>query len=528
MRDLELPGRSTVHGVEGAAATSQPLATLTAIETLKKGGNAVDAAVAAVAVLSMVEPMSTGLGGDCFALIAPGDGGPVIGYNGSGRAPRRLDAETLIAQGLREIGPESPHAVTVPGAVEAWARLVGDHGRLGLAEVLAPAIRVADEGFAVAPRCARDWANDGERVAGQPNFARHFLPNGRAPHVGERMRFPALAETLRAIAARGPDAFYTGDVAADLAAAVAEAGGLLDVEDIAGHRGEYVTPISTQYRGREVLQIPPNGHGIITLLILNILSHVEPRNLQAFGPERLHLLGEATRLAWVARDALVADPAHHPVPVAELLDPAYAAKLAGLIDPDRALDLPNPPVLPGSNTVYLTVVDRDRNVVSLINSIYFHFGTGITGRRSGVLLQNRGSGFVVEPGHPNCVAGGKRPLHTIIPGMVRENGRATLGYGVMGGCFQPVGHALFLTNHWDFGLDLQQALDAPRAFHQAGAYHLEKGIPEASARALAELGHKVRPTDEPLGGGQAIAVDWHRGTLVAASDPRKDGLALAY
>jgi len=528
MRDLELGGRSTIHGVEGAAATSQPLASLTAIEILKQGGNAVDAAVAACAVQAVVEPMSTGLGGDCFALIAPGNGGPVIGYNGSGRAARALDAQKLLAAGTKYIATESPHTVTVPGAVEAWARLVADHGRLDLAQVLAPAIRAAEQGFAVGPRCAFEWARDSARVAAQPHFASHFLPGGKAPPVGDRMRFPALAQTMRAVANSGPDAFYAGAIASDLTAAVAEAGGLLDVEDLAAHRGEYVTPISGTYGGRQVMQIPPNGHGVIALLILNILAALETRGLDPLGPERLHLMGEATRLAWVARDALVADPAQVPVPVVGLLDPAYAARLAALIDPARAMVLPEPPVLPGSDTVCLTVVDRDRNVVSFINSIFYHFGSGITGRTSGVVLQNRGAGFVVKPGHPNCVAGGKRPLHTIIPGMVCEGGRATLGYGVMGGTYQPVGHAWFLTNHFDHGMDLQQALDAPRAYHEAGTYSLEKGMPAATVQALAALGHRVAPTTEALGGGQAVAVDWQRGTLTAASDPRKDGLALAY
>ena len=528
MRDLQQGGRSVVHGIDGAVATSQPLASLAAIEILKAGGNAMDAAVAAIALQSVVEPMSTGPGGDCFALFAPGDGRAPIGYNGSGRAPRRLDAAMLRAAGHSRIAAECPHSVTVPGAVEAWARLVADHGRLDLGRVLQPAIRAAEDGFALAPRAAFDWAADSARVASQPHFARHFLPGGRAPAVGERVRLLALAATLRAIADKGPDAFYRGPVAADLVASLAGAGGTMDMDDFAAHRGEYVTPIAALYRGREVMQIPPNGHGVIALLILGILSHFDVAALDPLGPERLHLVAEATRLAWVARDALVADPACGPVPVEGLLDPAYAARLAGLIDRGRALDLPDPPVLPGSDTVCLSVVDRDRNVVSIINSVFEHFGSGFTGERSGVLLHNRGSGFTLAEGHPNRLQGGRRPLHTIIPGLVREGGRTILGYGVMGGLYQPVGHAWALTNHWDFGLDLQQALDLPRAFHSAGRYALERGIPPGTARALAAMGHEVVPADEALGGGQAVAIDWDRGTLAAASDPRKDGLALAY
>ena len=529
MRSFHLPGRSTVHGANGAAATSHPAATLAAIDILRAGGTAVDAAVAAAAVLAVVEPGSTGIGGDVFALYCKGGTGEVIGYNGSGRAPAGLTPDVFRAAGLKEIPLTSPHAVTVPGAVEAWDRLVRDHGRKTLAENLAAAAAHAEEGYAISPRVGHDWAGAAAKLSGNPASKAIFLPDGRAPAVGERHRQPQLGATLRAIGRDGARAFYEGDVAQDIVAALRALGGTHQLSDLATHRGEYVTPITTTYRDHTCFQIPPNGHGITALILLNIL---EGFDLKAQGPlaaDRLHLFAEATKLAFGLRNRYVADMAKADVPVAALLDKAQAARWRASISPSQAstASWSNNAAL-HKDTVYLTVVDRDRNVCSFINSLFHGFGSGISAPRSGVILQNRGAGFTLEEGHPNQVAPGKRPLHTIIPGMVQRDGRVFASYGVMGGQFQPVGHAWVLGNVIDFGCDPQEAIDMPRAFFADGVYGLEEGVPEAAAQELARRGHPVKRVDSPWGGGQMILLDWKNGTLMAGSDPRKDGCALAY
>ncbi|MBM3554421.1 MAG: gamma-glutamyltransferase [Alphaproteobacteria bacterium] len=529
MRDFHLPGRSTVHSTEAMAATSHPQATLAALDILRAGGNAVDAAVAAAAMLAVVEPQSTGPGGDVFMLYSPGGKGDVIGYNGSGCAPAGLSAEHLIGAGLDAIPLGSPHSVTIPGAVEAWERLTRDHGRKPLGEILAPAIRTAEEGYVIAPRVARDMKSNEAKLAIDPNARRVFLPGGKAMPAGTVHRQPELGATLREIAKTGAAGFYRGWVAEDIVAHLRALGGTHTMEDFAAYRGHYVAPIATTYRGHDCLQIPPNGQGVVALLMLNILAGYDLAKLDPLGVDRLHLTAEASVLAYALRDQLVADPAQASVPVAQLLDSAFAETLRRKIDPKRAMTAPPPGLFPDHrDTVYLTVVDRDRNACSFINSTFHNFGSGLVAPKSGVVLQNRGAGFLVKPGHPNCVAPGKRPLHTIIPGMVKKNGKVTLSYGVMGGQYQPVGHAWLLNNLIDFGMDVQEAIDLPRAFLWQGSYGLERGIPDVTARGLVERGHKIDTVDAPHGGGQAIAIDWERGTLTGASDPRKDGCALGY
>jgi gamma-glutamyltranspeptidase/glutathione hydrolase len=527
MRDFELPGRSTAYAENGMAATSHPMATLVALDVLRAGGNAVDAAVAAVAVQCVVEPAMTGIGGDCFVLFAPARGG-VVALNGSGRAPAAATAEHLAGLGVGQL-EGTVHSVTVPGAVDAWARLLERHGTRDLAELLQPAIRLAEEGFLVTPRVAYDWARDGERLRQSRGGRAIYLPGDRAPVAGGKVRLAALARTLKRIAADGPDAFYRGELAECMVAYLRSEGGLHTLDDFAAAAGEFVTPIKTAYRGLEVYECPPNGQGVIALLILNTLEGFELGALEPNGAGRLHLETEAARLAYRDRNACLADPAAVDVPVRRLLDKGYAAKLRALIDPERALrDLP-PPLLPEhKDTVYLTVVDRERNLVSFINSVFDSFGSGLVCPETGVLFHNRGKSFSLDPAHPNVIAPGKRPMHTIIPALAFENGRPTIGFGVMGGHYQPVGHAHVLTNLVDFGLDPQAALDAPRAFAQDGELRLERGIPRATAEALATMGHKVVPAGKPLGGGQMIVVDHTRGVLIGGSDPRKDGLALGY
>ncbi len=526
IRDFHLPGRSPVYAREGMAATSHPLASLAAIEALKAGGSAADAAIAAVAVLCVVEPAMTGIGGDCFCLVARPDK-PVWGYNGSGRAAAGVTTDKLLAQGMRAIPVTSPHAVTVPGAIEAWEAILKAHGRFGLDRALAPAIRHAEDGFVVAPRVGYDWGGLVEKLSRHPGAAKHYLANGAAPGIGSVVRFPALAATLKAVAAGGAKAFYEGPIAADIAATVAASGGFLAAEDLARHHGDVVTPISTNYRGLDVVELPPNGQGLTALVLLNILEQFALGKLAPDGPERLHLMLEAARLAFGVRDAHIADPATMREPVAGLLDKAFAGKLARLIDPDKRVALPKAPK-PGSDTIYLTVVDRDRTAVSFINSLYSAFGTGICTEKTGIMLHNRGSGFVVDPEHPNTIAPGKRPMHTIIPALAMRDGRCQMPFGVMGADYQPMGHTQVVTNMVDYGMDVQAAIDAPRMFYEGETTLVERAVPAATVAGLKSRGHDVALRPAPLGGGQAIVIDWERGVLIGGSDPRKDGCALGY
>jgi gamma-glutamyltranspeptidase/glutathione hydrolase len=512
------------------AATSHPLSTLAAIEVLKSGGNAMDAAVAGCAVQCVVEPQSTGIGGDCFVLYAPGGEDNVLAYNGSGRAPARATAEWFQQQGIRKIDSHTPHAVTVPGAIDAWTRLITDHGSRDIRELLQPAIRLANEGYPVHPRVAFDWALAEATIQNDPETTRIFMPDGRPISVGAMHRQPALGSTLARIAEKGRDGFYEGPVAEDVVARLNALGGLHTLEDFASAQGEYVTPIRTPFRGYDVLECPPNGQGIIALLILNIVSELGKPETDPLSVARLHLMVEATRLAYRDRNAFVADPTLANVPVEWLLSKAHAGELRRSIRAEQALENVPATLMPAhEDTIYLCVVDKDRNAVSFINSLFQSFGSGIMAPCSGVVLQNRGSGFVIDPDHPNCIGPGKRPMHTIIPGMVVKDGRAVMPFGVMGGQYQAMGHAWFLTNLLDFGLDVQEAIDLPRLFPTSeGLLEVESSLSPATIEALKRLGHRPTPPPKPIGGGQAIRIDWSTGVLCGGSDPRKDGCALGY
>jgi len=529
MRDFQLPGRSTVHACNGMAATSHPLATLAAINVLQDGGNAVDAAITASAVLCAVEAKSTGIGGDCFILYVPRGEGKVIGLNGSGRAPAGATPEWFLDRGIRKIDPRSPHSVTIPGAIDAWHRILEDHGTRSLGDCLAPAITYCEEGAPVTPRSANDWAGLVDLLKGDPNMGRIFLPGGKPPNVGDIHRQPELGKTMRRIAREGSDAFYRGAIAADMARYLKKLGGLHTLDDFAAHHSDYVAPIKARYRGHDAYQIPPNGQGLTALIMLNIMEGYDIGNLDPVGPARFHIEAEAARLAYQARDTFIADPEYAKVPVRELLSKAFADRARARIRPRRVItDIEEGEALPHATTVYLTVVDRDLNAISFINSTFLSFGSGLISPKTGVVLQNRGCGFVVEPGHPNCIAPSKRPLHTIIPGMVMKGKRAVMPYGVMGAQYQPTGHAHVLSNVLDYGMDVQEALDCPRGFHYGGALQLEHGVRPETAQRLRKIGHNVVPAPIPLGGGQAIWIDWKRGALIGGSEPRKDGCALGY
>jgi gamma-glutamyltranspeptidase/glutathione hydrolase len=420
----------------------------------------------------------------------------------------------------------------VPGAVSAWETLLEAHGRKGLDELLQPAIRFAAEGWPVHARVAWDWARNVDKL--RKGGSLPFLPNGRAPAPGDRFANPALAETLRSVARHGAKAFYEGPVAADIVRTLRERGGLHTEEDFAAglNGAEFVDPITANWKGYDVFQCPPNGQGLLVLMMLGILGKMPSAPDGASGVIRAHRHIEAARLVYRDRDAFLADPAEADVPVARLLGEDYLASQRALISDDAAM-----PVLPAAgesflpphkDTVYLCVVDKDGNACSLINSLFKSFGSGILAHRSGVMLQNRGFGFRLERGHPNCIAPRKRPMHTIIPGMLMKDGRAAMPFGVMGGHYQPVGQTWFLANFLEYGLDIQESLDLFRLFPYAGKLQVERGVPGDVVRRLAAMGHVPEPTTKPHGGGQAIWIDHDRGCLVGGSDPRKDGQALGY
>lgn len=523
-RDFQSPGRSAVFAQNGMCATSHPLAAQAAVSILKQGGNAVDAAIAGAVLLGICEPHMTGLGGDCFVLLKPAGSEDIYALNGSGPAPAAADPQGLRDLGHERIGESSVESVTIPGAVDAFCQLSDRWGKLGLEASLAPAIQYAEQGVPVAPRVAFDWGPQSEVLnhAGR----RFFLVNGKAPKTGEVFRAPQQAEVLRRIAKDGRDGFYSGEVADDMVASLAKLGGCHTFEDFAAYRAEETQPVSGRFSEFELFEHPPNGQGATAILLLNILKRFDLASMGSGSAERLHIEAEASKLAYDARNRFIADPS---MAVTEsMLSQDVADQLARLIRKDQVIASPaDVTESVHKDTVYITVVDRDGMAVSLIYSIFNGFGSGIASETFGILMQNRGSGFNLIKGHPNEYGGGKRPMHTIIPGMIKQSGRVTMPFGVMGGQYQPAGHARLLTNLFDFGMDLQGAVDFPRAFAEKGRLKLETGIDEKTAQTLADLGHDVFYSPTPIGGAQAIFMH-SSGVLEGASDPRKDGIALGY
>jgi len=529
MRNFSYPGRSVTYGLKGAIASSSAHASQVGLGILKGGGNAMDAAIAACAVQCVVDPMQTGIGGDCFALVAPKGSAVIEGLNGSGKAPAGLSADLLLADDITEISLTSPHAVTVPGAIDAWTRLHAQYGSMDFADILAPAIDCAENGFVVTQRTSVDWQLAAEKIRTNEAASALFLENGQAPAAGSIWQLPELAATLKVIAKKGRAAFYEGEIAEKMVAALSDAGATHTVDDFSNTSSDFVDLISTSYQGYDVHQIPPNGQGITALIMLNILKGYDVADLDPVGAQRLHLQAEAARLAYLARDIYVADPAQADVPVEMLLSDKFADHLRGFIEIGKAGDPTGAAAFDKhKDTVYLSVVDRDGTAVSFINSLFHPFGSGIACAETGVVFQNRGAGFVVDKSHPNCVAPNKRPMHTIIPGMVTKGERVSHCYGVMGGGYQPVGHAHVLSNVMDYGMDVQEAIDCPRAFYNAGVLELEEAIDPAVRQELADMGYEISTPDMPHGGGQMIMIDAETGVLAAGSEPRKDGVALAY
>ncbi len=534
--------RSEVIAKHGMAATSHPLATQIALDILKKGGSAVDAAIAANAALGLMEPTGNGIGGDLFAIVWDAKTQKLYGLNASGRSPRSLTLAYFKKKGYQKIPSHGPLPVTVPGCVDGWFELHQKFGRLPMDEILAPAIRYAREGFPVTELIAYYWQRSVPILKKYPNFEKIFTINGRAPRKGEIFRNPYLANTLEKIARGGRDVFYKGEIARTIADYMKRNGGFLSYEDLASHRSEWVEPVSTNYRGYEVWELPPNGQGIAALQMLNILEGYDLASMGFGSADYLHVFIEAKKLAFEDRAKFYADPAFNDIPVEWLISKEYAAQRRELIDMKRAgRSYPaGNPALHDGDTIYLTVADAEGNMVSLIQSNFRGMGSGMTPDDLGFILQDRGELFNLEEGHFNTYAPGKRPFHTIIPAFVTKDGKPFLSFGVMGGDMQPQGHVQILVNIIDFGMNLQEAGDAPRIRHagssqptggkmtDGGVVYLESGFDYEVIRELRRRGHRIAWSMGGYGGYQAIMYDAKNGVYIGASESRKDGQAAGY
>ncbi len=535
--------RSVVMAPRGMVATSQPLAAQAGIDILKAGGNAIDAAIAVNAVLGVVEPMSCGIGGDLFAIVWEAENGSLTGLNASGRAPYAATIEYYAGRGHHHIPDTGPLNWSVPGCVDGWDHLLDRFGTLSLKEVLDPAIYYAENGFPVSDIIARDWAGSTPLLQPWPESVRVYLPGGQAPAPGSVFRNPDLARSYRLLAEGGRDAFYHGEISDAIVTCSREVGGLFAPEDLRDHASTWDDPVSIDYRGHRVWELPPSGQGIAALQMLNILEGYDLGETGCLSAETLHLQIEAKKLAYADRAEFYADPTFADVPVAALLSKDYAQRLRARIDPDRAaIDVPaGDPVLQHGDTAYMTVVDEKRNAVSFIQSIFRGFGSGIVPGGTGFPIQNRGQLFSLDPAHRNALVPHKRPFHTIIPAMVTREGKPWLTFGLMGGAMQPQGHTQVLCNMIDFGMDVQEAGDAPRFQHfgsaeptgapmdaGGGRINVEDGIREEVFCRLAEKGHLVSRSPRDYGGYQAIRIDPDTGMLHGASEPRKDGCAIGY
>lgn len=534
--------RSEVIARHGMAATSQPLATQIAIDILKAGGHAVDAAIAANAALGLMEPTGSGIGGDLFAMVWDAEQKQLLGLNASGRAPALMTLDYFDRSGLREIPDSGPLPVSVPGAVDGWFELHGRFGRMPMRDLLAPTIGYASDGFPISAVIAEQLAEDQARLGHFAGFAETYMPGGRMPVKGEVFRNPRLARTLAAIGTDGRDAFYTGDIAREIDTYMREQGGLLRYGDLAAHTSDWVTPVSTNYRGWDVYELPPNGQGIAALQILNILEGFDIQSMGFGSAEYVHTFVEAKKLAFADRARYYADMSFADVPVATLISKEYARERRKLLSAERsAAAVPAGDLqLEQGDTVYLTTADRDGNMVSLIQSNYCGMGSGMTPGELGFVLQNRARLFALDASHANVVAPGKRPFHTIIPAFVLQDGNPLISFGLMGGAMQPQGHAQVIVNLRDFTMNLQEAGDAARINHTGssaptgsmmtggGVVHLESDFSQEVRRALRALGHTLGPSDGTFGGYQAIMWDEGEGVYYGASESRKDGQAAGY
>jgi gamma-glutamyltranspeptidase/glutathione hydrolase len=534
--------RSEVIAPHAMAATSQPLATQIALDILRAGGSAVDAAIAANAAIGLMEPTGSGIGGDLFAIVWDAENKELVGLNASGKAPQSMTLEYFQKNGIDKIPSFGPLPVSVPGAVDGWFELHNRYGRLPIKEVLAPAIAYARDGFPVSEVIAHYFQINKARIGHYPGFKETFMPNGDVPHKGEMFKNPRLARTYELIADKGRDEFYKGSIAKRIDAYMAEQGGLLNYDDMAAHESEWVTPVSTNYRGWDVYELPPNGQGIAALQMLNILEAYDLAAMGFDSPEYLHTFVEAKKLAFEDRAKYYTDMNFTDVPVEVLISKEYAAERRKLIDPNKAsMSLPAGDAnLEHGDTIYLTVADADGNMVSLIQSNYRGMGSGMTPGDLGFVLQDRAELFALDSNHANVVEGGKRPFHTIIPAFVMKDGEPLMSFGLMGGAMQPQGHAQIVINMLDFGMNLQEAGDAARINHigssqptgttmtDGGVVHLESTFGDETRDALAKMGHTLGDSNGSFGGYQAIMRDHEQGVYYGASEVRKDGQAAGY
>ncbi|HKD90341.1 MAG TPA: gamma-glutamyltransferase [Terriglobales bacterium] len=527
--------RSTVRAQHGMVSTSQPLASQVGLDVLKRGGNAVDAAIAVAAMLNVTEPMMTGVGGDAFIMVYRAKTRELKGLNASGRAPQALTLQHFQQKGLKQIPIRGMESISVPGAFDGWVTLLNQYGTMKMADLLQPAISYAENGFPVMEKTAEDWDAEVEVLKRDPASTATYLLNGRAPKAGEIFRNPNLARTLRTLATGGRDALYRGEIGRAMVAYFQQHGGYITMEDLAAQHAEWVDPISTDYRGYKVFEMPPNSQGLTALIALNILENFDLASMWAQQPDAYyHTQIEAMKLAFADRDRYIADPKFAEVPVEQLLSKDYAKQRAALIKPESAIPDPHPGVLMQGSTTYFTVVDKDHNAVSFINSLYEHFGSGVTAGDTGIMMQDRGSQFSLDPNSPNVIAPGKRPFHTIIPAMVFKDDKLLFSFGVMGGAMQPQGHVEVLTRIIDLGMGLQEAVDAPRFRYDGGTrVIMEEAMGADVISALQRRGHKRVPapggnTRSAMGGAQLIMIDPETGALAGASDPRKDGQAVGW
>ncbi len=532
--------RSEVIAQNGMAATSHPLATQAALDILKMGGSAVDAAIAANAMLGLMEPTGCGIGGDLFAIIWDAGSRKLHGLNASGRSPKGLTRNYFLDNGYDYIPTSGALSVSVPGTVDGWFEMHGKFGKLDMRDILKPAIDYGNAGFPVTELIAYDLYRTVDRLGHFPNFRETYMPNGRMPAKGEIFRNPYLANTYDIIAKDGRDAFYKGEIAKTIERYIKENGGFLAYEDMASHTSQWVEPVSTNYRGYDVWQLPPNGQGISVLQILNILEGYDISSMSPSSPEYIHLFLEAKKLAFEDRAHYYADMDFSPVPVNRLISKEYAKERRKLINPDRAQRRYDPGIMNQPSTIYLTVADKDGNMVSLIQSNYRGMGSGMTPPGLGFVIQNRGEGFTLKSGYFNTYEPGKRPFHTIIPGFITKDEHPYMSFGVMGGDLQPQGHVQIVVNMIDFGMNLQEAGDAPRIYHSGsseptgqrmtdgGVVMLESGFPYESIRELIRKGHRVQWAIGPYGGYQAIMWDPDNKVFYGASESRKDGQAAGY
>jgi gamma-glutamyltranspeptidase/glutathione hydrolase len=555
MLSAQLPGdrpagnprgtRSPVFARNGVIATSQPLASAAGLQVMQEGGNAIDAAVTAAAVLAVVEPTMTGVGGDVFALVYDAKTQQLRGLNSSGRAGAKADADMLVAQGNKTMPGSGPYTVTVPGALAGWAELLEKHGTISLARALAPAIRYARDGYPVAEIVADEWEGGAKKMSQDPASAAVFLPNGRAPKPGEVFRNPDLAKTFEQVAKGGRDVFYKGAIAKAIADDIQRRGGFITAADLAAHKADWVEPIGTNYRGYDVYEMPPNTQGFVALQMLNILEGFDITSLGHNSAEYLHLLAEAKRIGFADRAAYLADPDHVPAHVLKgMLSKDYAAKRREEIDPARAATdykpgafasgtaSPDPAAFfdgrDRGDTVYLAAADGKGNAISFINSLFGTFGSGVVVPGTGIVLHNRGSGFTLQQRHPNRLAPGKRPFHTLVPAFIMKDGKPLMPFGVMGGDNQAQAHVQIVMNLVDFGMNVQDAGDAARVRHGGDGLAAEAGIGEPVRAALMRRGHNVVDGRGAMGGYQAVFIDPKSGVLMGGSDPRKDGLAIGW